>query len=154
MTISRMLLFGLGCAGLGLSQTVPSSNQLIYAYPQAILRVLQQLVHVIPHAFGVGLFGQPDQQAIARRARLFLCVPTHYMAGTVNMKDRKMAQTKPSSATPAQAWEKRGWRAYPRVQMPDYPDQAALQTVERQLAKFPPLVFAGEARRLRKDCKA
>ena len=60
-----------------------------------------------------------------------------------------MAQTKPSSATPAQAWEKRGWRAYPRVQMPDYPDQAALQTVERQLAKFPPLVFAGEARRLR-----
>ncbi|MBP6678485.1 MAG: 3-deoxy-7-phosphoheptulonate synthase, partial [Paracoccus sp.] len=65
------------------------------------------------------------------------------------MKDRTMAQTKPSSATPAQAWEKRGWRAYPRVQMPDYPDQAALQSVEGQLAKFPPLVFAGEARRLR-----
>ena len=60
-----------------------------------------------------------------------------------------MAQTKPSSATPAQAWEKRGWRAYPRVQMPDYPDQAALKAVEGQLAKFPPLVFAGEARRLR-----
>ncbi len=31
-----MLLFGLGCAGLGLAQTVPSTNQLIYAYPQAM----------------------------------------------------------------------------------------------------------------------
>jgi len=31
-----MLLFGLGCAGLGFSQTVPTTNQLIYAYPQAM----------------------------------------------------------------------------------------------------------------------
>ena len=60
-----------------------------------------------------------------------------------------MAQTKPSSATPAQAWEKRGWRAYPRVQMPDYPDAAALNAVEAQLNRFPPLDFAGEARRLK-----
>ena len=34
--------------------------------------------------------------------------------------------------------------------MPDYPDQAALNNVEAQLAKYPPLVFAGEARSLRK----
>ena len=47
-------------------------------------------------------------------------------------------------------WQKSGWRAKPRVQMPDYPDQAALQAVEAQLAKYPPLVFAGEARRLKK----
>ncbi len=49
----------------------------------------------------------------------------------------------------ATSWSKAGWRAKPRVQMPDYPDQSALQSVEAQLAKYPPLVFAGEARRLK-----
>jgi 3-deoxy-D-arabino-heptulosonate 7-phosphate (DAHP) synthase class II len=34
--------------------------------------------------------------------------------------------------------------------MPDYPDQKALGDVEAQLATFPPLVFAGEARNLKK----
>jgi len=48
-------------------------------------------------------------------------------------------------------WTKSAWRAKPRVQMPDYPDQAALATVETQLSKYPPLVFAGEARRLKKQ---
>ncbi|MCU0907888.1 MAG: 3-deoxy-7-phosphoheptulonate synthase class II [Rhodobacteraceae bacterium] len=47
-------------------------------------------------------------------------------------------------------WQKSGWRAKPRVQMPDYPDQAALQAAEAQLAKYPPLVFAGEARKLKR----
>ena len=50
----------------------------------------------------------------------------------------------------AKPWSKSDWRSKPRVQMPDYPDQAALQAVEAQLAKYPPLVFAGEARRLKK----
>jgi len=48
-----------------------------------------------------------------------------------------------------QAWKKSDWRSKPRVQMPDYPDAAALSGVEAQLAKYPPLVFAGEARRLK-----
>jgi len=48
------------------------------------------------------------------------------------------------------AWMKSDWRAKPRVQMPDYPDTAALNAAEAQLAKYPPLVFAGEARRLKK----
>ncbi len=47
-------------------------------------------------------------------------------------------------------WEKSGWRAKPRIQMPDYTDEAALQVVEAQLAKYPPLVFAGEARTLKR----
>jgi 3-deoxy-7-phosphoheptulonate synthase len=47
-------------------------------------------------------------------------------------------------------WTKSDWRAKPRVQMPDYPDTAALHAVEAQLAKYPPLVFAGEARKLKK----
>ncbi|MGB7269414.1 MAG: 3-deoxy-7-phosphoheptulonate synthase class II [Albidovulum sp.] len=47
-------------------------------------------------------------------------------------------------------WNKSDWRKLPRVQMPDYTDVAALNAVEAQLAKYPPLVFAGEARKLKK----
>ena len=50
----------------------------------------------------------------------------------------------------AERWKPDGWRAKPVVQMPDYPDKAALAAVEKQLATFPPLVFAGEARSLKK----
>jgi 3-deoxy-7-phosphoheptulonate synthase len=48
-------------------------------------------------------------------------------------------------------WTKTGWRNLPRVQMPDYPDAAALAGVETQLGKYPPLVFAGEARTLKRE---
>jgi 3-deoxy-7-phosphoheptulonate synthase len=48
----------------------------------------------------------------------------------------------------AERWTPASWRAKPVEQMPVYPDQAALAEVERQLAGFPPLVFAGEARKL------
>ncbi|MEM1079501.1 MAG: 3-deoxy-7-phosphoheptulonate synthase class II [Pseudomonadota bacterium] len=48
----------------------------------------------------------------------------------------------------ASTWNKSSWRSKPRVQMPDYTDPAALAAVEAQLTKYPPLVFAGEARRL------
>ena len=46
-------------------------------------------------------------------------------------------------------WQKTDWRNRPRVQMPDYTDDAALAAVEAQLSKYPPLVFAGEARKLK-----
>jgi 3-deoxy-7-phosphoheptulonate synthase len=46
-------------------------------------------------------------------------------------------------------WMKTSWRERPRVQMPDYPDAGALRAVEAKLASYPPLVFAGEARRLK-----
>jgi len=46
-------------------------------------------------------------------------------------------------------WSKSTWRDKPRIQMPDYTDPQALQAVEAQLRKYPPLVFAGEARRLK-----
>lgn len=50
-----------------------------------------------------------------------------------------------------QAWNKAAWRNKPRVQMPDYPDTAALSAVEAQLSQYPPLVFAGEARELKRQ---
>jgi 3-deoxy-7-phosphoheptulonate synthase len=51
-------------------------------------------------------------------------------------------------------WTKSSWRSKPRIQMPDYPDQTALEEVEAQLSRFPVLVFAGEARRLKKHLAA
>ncbi len=50
----------------------------------------------------------------------------------------------------ADQWSPDSWRHKPIHQVPDYPDQQALQAVEQQLAGFPPLVFAGEARKLKK----
>ncbi|MBK8008530.1 MAG: 3-deoxy-7-phosphoheptulonate synthase class II [Rhizobiales bacterium] len=47
-------------------------------------------------------------------------------------------------------WSPDSWRKKPVVQVPDYPDQKALEQVEKQLASFPPLVFAGEARALKR----
>ena len=46
-------------------------------------------------------------------------------------------------------WAPESWRDRPAKQMPDYPDRAALECVETTLHNFPPLVFAGEARRLK-----
>jgi len=46
-------------------------------------------------------------------------------------------------------WTPASWRSRPIRQAPAYPDEAALAKVERKLAKYPPLVFAGEARRLK-----
>ncbi len=46
-------------------------------------------------------------------------------------------------------WQKSDWRAKPRIQMPEYTDDAELKAVEAKLASYPPLVFAGEARRLK-----
>ena len=47
-------------------------------------------------------------------------------------------------------WAPESWRNFPVQQMPFYPDAAKLGVVESRLAGFPPLVFAGEARKLKK----
>src|SRR5438876_5043058 len=48
-----------------------------------------------------------------------------------------------------QEWSPRSWRTLPIRQVPGYRDEAALAQVEETLRRFPPLVFAGEARRLK-----
>ena len=50
----------------------------------------------------------------------------------------------------SERWTPESWRSKPVLQVPDYPDAKALADVEAQLASFPPLVFAGEARNLKK----
>lgn len=51
----------------------------------------------------------------------------------------------------AQNWTPSSWRQKPIKQVPAYPDQQVLKATEEQLASYPPLVFAGEARRLKKS---
>ncbi|MGF1625857.1 MAG: class II 3-deoxy-7-phosphoheptulonate synthase [Alphaproteobacteria bacterium] len=48
----------------------------------------------------------------------------------------------------AAKWSPDSWRTRTARQMPGYPDRAALEHAEHELASFPPLVFAGEARAL------
>ena len=48
-------------------------------------------------------------------------------------------------------WSPDSWRAKPGLQMPDYPDMDKLAQVEAELAKRPPLVFAGEVKRLKRQ---
>ncbi len=52
------------------------------------------------------------------------------------------------NAVQAAAWSPASWRERPIWQAPEYPDAAALTGMEAKLRQCPPLVFAGEARRL------
>ena len=47
-------------------------------------------------------------------------------------------------------WAPDSWRKFPVMQMPTYLDLEKLNQVESTLAGFPPLVFAGEARKLKR----
>ena len=49
----------------------------------------------------------------------------------------------------SERWTPDSWRKKPVLQVPEYPDANGLAEVEAQLATFPPLVFAGEARNLK-----
>jgi 3-deoxy-7-phosphoheptulonate synthase len=50
----------------------------------------------------------------------------------------------------ADRWTPDSWRAKAIQQVPTYPDAKGLAEVEKTLAGFPPLVFAGEARKLKR----
>lgn len=51
-------------------------------------------------------------------------------------------------------WTPTSWRGKPIKQVPFYPDAQALSDVEARLRTYPPLVFAGEARKLKKQLAA
>ena len=52
------------------------------------------------------------------------------------------------------SWNPTSWRDHPILQVPDYPDQEAVNEVEARLAQKPPLVFAGEVQNLRSQLGA
>jgi len=57
----------------------------------------------------------------------------------------------PVHMTGTKLWTPRSWRDMPILQVPDYPDQAKLQDVEKRLSKSLPLVFSGECDRLKEN---
>ncbi|AFV99756.1 3-deoxy-7-phosphoheptulonate synthase [Gluconobacter oxydans] len=57
--------------------------------------------------------------------------------------------TKTQTSDNTMSWSPASWRSRPIVQAPSYEDEAALAAVETRLHRYPPLVFAGEARRLK-----
>lgn len=67
-----------------------------------------------------------------------------------------MAFSPPSATqqaqTPAQTvhWQPDSWKQKPIKQTPTYPNAAALEAAEAKLRGYPPLVFGGEARQLKK----
>ncbi len=54
-----------------------------------------------------------------------------------------------SRSSSAADWSLTSWRSRPALQMPVYPDAASLGAAEARLRRYPPLVFAGEARKLK-----
>ena len=48
-------------------------------------------------------------------------------------------------------WQTDSWRNFTAKHIPDYPDQNHLSEVEKTLGNFPPLVFAGEVRSLKRS---
>ncbi|HEX4216962.1 MAG TPA: 3-deoxy-7-phosphoheptulonate synthase class II [Acidimicrobiales bacterium] len=53
-----------------------------------------------------------------------------------------------TTTRPTEAWAPDSWRQHPAAQQPVWPDDGELKRVHQQLSSLPPLVFAGEARRL------
>jgi 3-deoxy-7-phosphoheptulonate synthase len=54
-------------------------------------------------------------------------------------------------AVTSSAWSPSSWRGFTALQQPDWPDPGAVTGAVDRLRSSPPLVFAGEARRLRED---
>ena len=48
----------------------------------------------------------------------------------------------------ASSWTPSSWQSFPAAQQPEWPDEGALERSLKQIASYPPLVFAGEARSL------
>ncbi|KAL0375993.1 UNVERIFIED_CONTAM: Phospho-2-dehydro-3-deoxyheptonate aldolase 2, chloroplastic [Sesamum calycinum] len=64
----------------------------------------------------------------------------------------KSSNQPPSTATtttpPPKSWSVDSWKSKKAFQLPEYPDEATLESVLKTLESFPPIVFAGEARSL------
>ena len=48
-------------------------------------------------------------------------------------------------------WKSSSWKNKPAKHLPNYKDEAALESVLKKISRYPPLVFAGEARNLEKQ---
>jgi len=77
--------------------------------------------------------------------------PVRLGAGQPDPRSAGRPPALPPRARPVPGWSPDSWRARPIQQAPSYPDAGALGAVEARLRRYPPLVFAGEARRLKQQ---
>ena len=86
-----------------------------------------------------------------------LMVPDHgafsgqpvVLAARPRVGGNETTQAKPGVKM-SENWTPDSWRSKPISQVPVYPDPAAVDDVEGRLRTYPPLVFAGEARALKR----
>jgi 3-deoxy-7-phosphoheptulonate synthase len=69
------------------------------------------------------------------------------------MPNATAPNTQPGTIAP-RPWNPDSWRDCPIRQVPTYPDPVKLEEIEGRLNRYPPLVFAGEARRLKAQLAA
>ncbi|CAM8896808.1 unnamed protein product [Rhodiola kirilowii] len=74
-------------------------------------------------------------------------------AATTTFKPRSLTITNslhpsPSINAHTSTWSPSSWRSKPVQQQPVYPDEGDLESVLKTIESFPPIVFAGEARKL------
>src|SRR5215471_16094647 len=72
------------------------------------------------------------------------------LAGLLPAPRNDVLEMAMSKLANSRKWSPDSWRHQPIVQVPEYPAAKALAEVEAQLTSFPPLVFAGEARNLKR----
>src|SRR5471032_1782458 len=79
-------------------------------------------------------------------------------SGRTGMQEEKMTAIQGGAPTAARTqsrsssaadWTPTSWRGRPALQMPVYPNATVLAGAEARLRRYPPLVFAGEARKLK-----
>jgi 3-deoxy-7-phosphoheptulonate synthase len=82
-----------------------------------------------------------------------IMVPDHSAFATKTAPAELPLETRfaqPKAMPMTHNWSPSSWRGMPIQQVPSYPDQEALEEVEGRIRTYPPLVFAGEARDLKK----
>src|SRR5207302_4126626 len=77
----------------------------------------------------------------ARRRRVSTSVKNSLMTAPYPPMDQNLP-------VDVKRWTPRTWRERPAAQQPDWPDEGDLDRAAKHLSGLPPLVFAGEARRL------
>ncbi|KAF5733352.1 3-deoxy-d-arabino-heptulosonate 7-phosphate synthase isoform 1 [Tripterygium wilfordii] len=82
-----------------------------------------------------------------RRSRLFFPVSPKPSISAIHSADPTKPQLSTTPSLPT-TWTLDSWKSKQALQLPDYPDKEALESVLQTLSTFPPIVFAGEARKL------
>ncbi|RCL02225.1 MAG: 3-deoxy-7-phosphoheptulonate synthase [Candidatus Tokpelaia sp. JSC161] len=94
---------------------------------------------------GLSLIGRGDFYETNIKFAIFSCSISVSESGKVRIFLEK------GRSSMIENWTPRSWRSKPGTQIPTYPDLQKLIEVEEHLYRYPPLIFADEALKLRKE---